>query len=267
LSMSSRDINRRYFLTLPLALVLAPWGRLAAQPKARKASYAADVGILYDLLSFHLDGTIDESVDRGAGRYRITVVGQGSSIANRIESEGALHEGRWVPLRSESSFQVHGRESRSRVVYDYGRRAIDYHAQAETFFLRRRRIVDDVLAIPEGLRVDDALSAVLNFADGQWPPQADGAYRTHVVRRYRTDDEGPDDVAKTYRGELAPFELHVSPDPASGKSTALFDLTRFSSWARRNRPARIVFGPDRRPELITTSMMLGTSVTIRFGEA
>ena len=264
--MSSKGVNRRQFLTLPLALLLSPLAALGAEPQARKSRYAADVGILYDMLNFHVDGTIDEVVDRGAGRYRITVAGQGSSIANRIESEGVLHEGRWAPVRSAAWFQVHGRESRSRIVYDYGRRSIDYHAQAETFFLRRLRVVDDVVAIPEGMRVDDVMSAILNFADGQWPPHPDGAYRTHVVRRYRADDEGADEVAKSYRGELAPFELRVTADPTSGKPTALFDLTRFSSWARQNRPARIVFNQQRRPELITTSMMLGTSVTIRLTE-
>jgi hypothetical protein len=43
----------------------------------------------------------------------------------------------------------------------------------------------------------------------------------------------------------------------------LFDLTRFSSWARESSPARVVFGPRRRPELITTSMAYGTVVAIR----
>jgi hypothetical protein len=264
--MSSNAINRRQFLTFPLALLLSPLTVLGAEPQARKGRYAADVGILYDMLNFHLDGTIDEWVDRTAGRYRITVAGHGSSIGNRIESEGMLYEGRWAPVRSVAWFQVHGRESRSRVVYDYARRSIDYHAQAETFFLRRQRVVDDVVAIPEGMRIDDVMSAILNFADGRWPPHPDGAYRTHVVRRYRADNEGPDEVAKTYRGELAPFELRVTADPASGKPMAQFDLTRFSSWARQNRPARIVFNQQRRPELITTSMMLGTSVTIRLAE-
>jgi hypothetical protein len=34
---------------------------------------------------------------------------------------------------------------------------------------------------------------------------------------------------------------------------------------RPSRPARIVFGMNRRPELITTSMILGSSITIRLG--
>ena len=66
---------------------------------------------------------------------------------------------------------------------------------------------------------------------------------------------------------LVPFVLRTTTDSATGRATALFDLTRFSSWAREDRPARIVFGPDRRPEAITTSLMLGTSVDIRIDAA
>jgi hypothetical protein len=62
---------------------------------------------------------------------------------------------------------------------------------------------------------------------------------------------------------MVPLELKIAPDPETGKPSALFDLTRFSSWAKKSQPARIVFGADRRPELITSSMILGTSVTIR----
>jgi hypothetical protein len=265
--MSSRGLTRRQFLTLPLAILLMPVSRAAGEITARKGSYAADVGILYDLLTLHLDGTIDQAVDRAGGRYRIIVSGSGAGIANRIESEGALREGRWAPLRSASWFEVRGRESSTRIQYDYEGGSIEYHARAETFFRRRLRTVDDVLGIPQSTRVDDVMSAILNFEDGRWPPGNDGVLRTFVVRRRRADNEGPDEVEKTYRGELAPFELRVGPDPASGKPTALFDLTRFSSWARRDQPARIVFDHNRRPELITTAMILGTSVTIRLVNA
>jgi hypothetical protein len=47
----------------------------------------------------------------------------------------------------------------------------------------------------------------------------------------------------------------------------LFDLSPFSSWVPPTRPARIVFGANRRPELVTSSMILGSSVTIRIGAA
>jgi hypothetical protein len=85
------------------------------------------------------------------------------------------------------------------------------------------------------------------------------------VRRRRSDNEGPDDVAQSYRAELVPLELKIEPEPETHKQSALLDLSRFSSWARENRPARIVFDDQRRPLLITGSMILGTSVTIRLG--
>jgi hypothetical protein len=261
--MSTISIDRRRFLTLVSMLLLGPSGRAGGEPAVRHARYAADVGILYDMLTFRLEGTIEEAVDRDAGRYKVTVAGTGSSISNRIESAGLLRDGRWAPLRSQAFFEVRGRQSRTEMAYDYGRQVVEYHARGETFFLRRLRVVDDRVAIPPGTHLDDVISATLNYASGQWRPQEDGAYRTFVVRRRRADDEGPDDVAASYRAELVPLELVIAADPQTGKASARFDLTRFSSWAKKSEPARIVFGADRRPELITTSMILGTSVTIR----
>jgi hypothetical protein len=255
---------RREFLGFFLAFLLAP-GRSAAGAGARRGPFSADVGILYSTLRFHVEGGIEERLDREAGRYEIRVDGQGDGIANRVESSGMLREGRWMPLRTASWFRVAGRESRTRIVYDYDRRRVEYHSRGETFFRRRLRVVDDVLALPEGLAVDDALTASLNLRGGHWKPGVDGRLRTHVVRRRRTPDEGPDDVARSYRAELLPVELRVELDSESGRPSALLDLSGFSSWARQDRPARVVFDAERRPTLITVSMMLGTSLTIRLG--
>lgn len=267
--MSRSPISRRRFLTLPLALLLAPvalprWGLALAEPDSRKAMYAIDAGLLYGVLGLHLDGTLTEVIDRAAGRYEVKLAGEGDGIANRIESSGLLLDGRWTPRETHSWFKVKGRESRSDITYDWTRRTIEYHFRGETFFLRRLRVADDVVQIPDGTRVDDSLSATLNYADGRWPLGEDGTHQTHVVRRQKPDDEGPDDAQRAYRAELAPFSLKVAADPASGKTTALFDLTRFSSWAKRDQPGRITFGQDKRPERMTLSMILGTSVKIEF---
>ncbi|MBI2216015.1 MAG: hypothetical protein HYU51_01840 [Candidatus Rokubacteria bacterium] len=265
--MSSPPLGRRQFLTLPLALLLAPWGAVAAETVTRRGLYAVDVGILYGLLTFRLNGTIDESLDRDAGRYEVSAVGEGSGIANRVDSNGRLAGGRWAPLRTTSWFQVRGRESRSDVIYDYAHRTIEYHFRGETFFLRRVRIVDDRLPIPDGVHVDDVLSAFFNLVGGDWTPRADGVHQTWVVRRRKRDAEGPDDVDPQPRAELAPLELKLETDATIGKRVASFDMTRFSSWARQDRPARIVFRDDGRPETITSSMILGSSVTIRLEDA
>jgi hypothetical protein len=261
--MSIPAICRRQFLTLPLALLLAPLAGGSAEVSERKVGYAVDVAILYRAFTFHLTGTIDEAVDRKAQRYHVVLAGQGPRIENRLESRGCLRAGRWAPEVSASSVQVLGRQSRTEIAYDYARETVEYHARGETFFLGRLRVVDDRLRLPAGLHVDDVVSALLNYADGLWPAQADGLFRTHIVRRQRAGDEGADDVAASYRAELVPFELKTSVDPETGKPMGLFDLTRFSSWARESSPARVVFGPRRRPELITTSMAYGTVVAIR----
>lgn len=258
----SIPLGRRQFLTLPLALLLSPLARAAAESPVQ-GRYAVDVGILYDVFTFHLVGTIDERIDRAAGTYAVTFAGQGPSIANRLESEGRIRDGRWAPARSLSWVSVRGRQSRTDITYDHAGGRIDYHARGETFFLRRLRVVNDRLTIAPARRVDDVVSAVLNYADGRWPARADGAYVTDVVRRAKRDDEGPDEVAESYHAELVPFELRVTADPTTGRPTAQFDLTRFSSWARPSQPARIVFDDDRRPALITTAMILGSSITIR----
>jgi hypothetical protein len=264
--MSMPVIDRRQFLTLPLAFLLAPLARAWAEPQVVKGTYVANVGILYDMLTLQMHGSIEESVDRATGQYRVTAAGSGRGIASHVDSTGRLRDGRWAPLHSQSSFDVRGRQSRTEITYDWTKRQVEYHARGETFFLRRLRVVDDFVTMPGGIHVDDVMSATLNYADRRWPAQEDGAHRTMVVRRRRADDEGPDDVAASYRAEIVPLELKVVTDP-SGKPAALFDLSRFSSWATSSRPARIVFSQDRRPETITSSMILGTSVTIRFAAA
>lgn len=269
--MSRQPITRRRFLTLPLALLTVPLaplgGRAWAQPESRRATYAVDVGIFYGVLAFHLEGVLNEAVDRAAGRYDVRMAGEGDGIANRIESNGLIRAGRWTPRETHSWFSVKGRESRSDVTYDWTRRTIEYHFRGETFFLRRLRVADDLVPVPEAVDVDDAISATLNYADGRWTPRGDGSYQTHVIRRKKAENEGPDDVQTAYRAELVPFMLKVAPDPGSGKSAALFDLTRFSSWAKRGEPARVTFGPDKRPEVMSMPMILGTSVKIHLRTA
>ncbi len=255
-------MNRRRFLTLPLALIVAPLSRVFAAVAPWKGDYAADVAILYRAFTLHLAGTMDEVVDRAAGRYDVTISGEGSRIANRIQSQGVLRDGRWAPVRTTSWFQVVGRESRTTLVYDYSAGTAEYGFRGETFLLRRLRVAEDVLPLA-GEHVDDAISAIINYADGRWPAEADDSFRTRLIRRRRPANEGPDDVDKVYRAEFIPLVLKIGSDPESGKPTALFDMSGFSSWAREDRPARIVFGPDRRPELIASSLILGTSVTIR----
>jgi hypothetical protein len=261
-NMSRQVIGRRKFLTLPLAFLAVPTARAEATSVAYTAPYQVDVRLLYGALTYRIEEILAESVDRTRGRYDVALTGEGDGIANRIESVGTLRQGRWAPLRSRSFFSVKGRESRGDITYDYAARRIDYHFKGETFFLRRLRVVNDAVAMPEGLLVDDAISATLNYADQFWQPQANGDLVTHVVRRKTASNESPDDVQASYRAELAPLILKVAVDAETRKPIARFDLTRFSSWAKQNQPASITFGSDRRPQHLNLPMILGTSVQI-----
>src|SRR5947207_12809173 len=109
--MSTPLMGRRGFLTLPLALLLNPLARVGAEPVLRRGRYAADVGVLYDMLTFHLEGTIEESIDRTAGQYHVVIAGDGASISNRVECWGLLGEGRWTAVGGRSWCGVRGRLS------------------------------------------------------------------------------------------------------------------------------------------------------------
>src|SRR6266511_4958280 len=185
--MSRQVLDRRQFLTLPLVLFLAPLARAQAAVQAHRAPYGVDVSLLYGALTYRVEGTLTETIDRPSGRYDVTIAGEGDGIANRIESVGILRQGRWAPLRSRSFFSVKGRESRSDIAYDHARRSIEYHFKGETFFFRRLRVVDDVLPIPEGLLVDASISATLNYGDQRWAPQADGSFATHRSEEHTSE--------------------------------------------------------------------------------
>jgi hypothetical protein len=264
---TGRDISRldrRTVLGLALAWVLAP-GRLgAAEADVQKGAFSARAAILFGAFRFEENGVIEEAIDPAAGRYQVRIRGAGTDMTTEIESTGVLREGRWTPVRFTDRFVIYGRESRLEITYDLAGGLVQYRGRSETFLLRRVRMTDDTLVVPAGTHVDDVVSASLNYAEGRWPAEADGRRLTQVVRRQRAPGEHPDDAERRYRAELVPLELRVGPD-AGGHPTALLDMTRFSSWAREEEPARIVFGANRRPETITATLILGTSLTIRIG--
>jgi hypothetical protein len=255
-------LSRRTFIATALACALGQPRWAAGEVDARKGNFTARAAILYGAFRFDQSGVIDERVDRAAGSYEVRMTGRGHEMTTDIESTGILRDGRWAPLRFTDRFVVYGRESRLEVTHDHARRVIRYRGRSETFLLRRIRETDDTVAVPPGAHVDDVVSATLNYAEGRWPPEADGRLVTQVVRRRRVPGERPDDLAQRYRAELVPFVLRVGTD-AGGRATAALDLTRFSSWAKEDEPARIVFGSNRRPETITASLILGTSLAIQ----
>jgi hypothetical protein len=265
-------LTRRAFLAAPLPLLLAPrlaWAQAQAKNSQRQVyDFALDVGVMWDLFQFAIRGTVTEEIDLVAGRYRMVLAGEGSSVTAHTEASGVIREGRFVPLETHSRNTVRGREGMLNLLYDYDRGTVEYHSVGHTFFLGRRRQVDDTLKLPTGQRVDDLLSAELNLVANKLDQDPDGTYRTLIVRRSRAENEGPDDVSPSgYRAELVPLRFRLTPDAATGRLNALIDITGFSSWARRNEPARVTFTSDRRLETVQSKLILGTTLKVRIKAA
>jgi len=258
-------LTRREFLTtIPLVLLLLDRRLAGAGEQSRRgASYHVDAGVFFGLFAFNIDGSIEEQIDRAARRYRVVMAGQGSQIANRLESAGIIRGGRFLPTVTDIFLNFRGRESRTVIAYDHDRGLIDYHHVSQTFFLGRRREVHDLVRPNADQPVDDLLTTALNYAEGAVGTDAEGSLRTFVVRRTRPENEGPDDVQLGgYRAEIVPLVISIAPEAAGGRAVGRLDLTWLSSWARRGSPLRITFGPDRRPESIQADLLFGTSVRI-----
>jgi hypothetical protein len=257
-------LSRRHFLALPLASLLLPCVASADRPARKTFSYQADIGVLFDLLNYHVSGTVTEDIDYAAGRYRVVLTGEGTGVTQRTEANGIIRAGRFLPLENLSIGTVRGRENRFLVKYDYDHGTVEYHSVAYTLILSRRRQVDDVVKLPAGQPVDDLASAMLNFAANRLEHDPEGYYRTAIVRRAKADNEGPDDVsASGYRAEIVPLRFRATSDPATGRLSARIDLTRFSSWARSHQPARVTFDQTRHIESVRSPLMLGSSFSVR----
>jgi hypothetical protein len=266
--MSEPALSRRAVLlglgSLLLGLAI-PARRAAASPPARRTvDYRVDISMLFDLLSYSVGGTMVEEVDAGAGRYQVLITGTGAGVTTRIEARGLIDSGRYRPLELKSAHSFVGRPSSLSITYDYPRGLVEYHAVGHTLLRGRRRQVDDVVTLPSGQIIDDAVSAGLNFAAGRLERDPDGAYRMTVLRRSRPRGEGPDDVTPgAYRVEVVPVRFRVEPEAATGKLIARVDMSGWSSWARADQPARIVFTPERRLESIETRLIWGSAVRMR----
>jgi len=260
---SSAGLSRRAFLSLPLIGLAIPPRAVSAGPQRTTRGYEANLGILFDLLTLSMAGSVTTEIDQSAGRYHVTMDGTGPGVSGRSESSGIIRGGRYMPTETRSTHVFRGRENRLALTYDYDRGVVEYHSLSYTILLGRRRQVDDAVRIAPGQRVDDAISAELNFAANALEVGPDGSYHLTVVRRARAADEGPDDVAANgYRAELASLSFHPVRDAATGQIAAMIDLSGFSSWARASRPAHVGFGADRHLESIKSSLILGTTFTL-----
>jgi hypothetical protein len=261
-------LSRREFLAgVPLmpSILLDHGAARGGEQSRQGTSYQVNIGIFFGLFTFGISGSVEERIDRAAGRYHVVVAGEGPGIANRLESRGVIRGRRLVPTATRLFFNIRGRESRTAITYDHDRGLIEYDHVSHTFLLGRRREVRDLLRPLSDQQVDDVVTAALNYAEGALEADATGAFRTYVVRRARPEGEGLEEVQPAgYRAEIVPLVFRVTPDPQAPRGVAEFDLTRFSSWARTRSPARIAFGSNRRPASIQAELALGTTVRITF---
>jgi hypothetical protein len=256
--------RRQLLAALPAGLLLTRGWAHALEDGRSVLAYQLDLSVLFNFLSLSLVGTVTQEVDRRAGRYRVTMDGKGTAISTRTEATGVIKDGRFKPVETRSVHMFRGRENTSTTTYDYDRQRAELHAVTHTLLLGRRRQVDDTLSLPPGRQVDDLISAELNFAANTLDRDADGTYHTSVVRRARAENEGPDDVSPDgYRAELVPLRFRPMPDGPTGRLAALVDITRFSSWARADQPARVTFAADRQLESVQSALILGTKLSVR----
>jgi hypothetical protein len=261
-------LTRRGFLALSFFGLIRPRSALGGTTERRERAYEANVGILFNLLAYTLRANVTVEIDRFAGRFRVVINGSGPGATIRTESEGIIRDRRFMPVETRSMYTVRGRENRLLLSYDYDHRLVSYHVVAHTFLRGRRWQVDDVVRLAPGQHVDDLISAALNFAAGTLDVDPDGASSVTVLRRARSAHEGLEDIAATgYHAELTTVRVRPARDAATGRLTALVDLTGFSSWARPSRPARVVFGPDRFVESAYSSLILGTTFELRLVSA
>jgi hypothetical protein len=262
-------LDRRGFLVGLAALAL---GALAPSPSAagatrRTSAYRVDISMLWGVVRYSVAGSMEEQVDADARRYRVLITGTGTGVTSRIDARGLIDEtGRHRPLEMSNTHVLAGRESWLSITYDYGRGLVDYRSVGHTLLLGRRRQVDDVVALPAGHSVDDAVSAGLNMVAGRLDQDASGAYQMSILRRVRPAGEGPDDVTPgAYRVQVVPVRFRVEPDAATGKLVARVDMSGWSSWARPDAPAQLVFTPDRRLEALEARLALGSTVRMHIG--
>lgn len=258
----STGLSRRALLCGLGAFTLGQWilgGRAGATASVTRTSpYRVDLSMLWGVLRYSLTGSMVEEIDGESGRYRVLITGTGPGVSSRIEARGQL-AGHYRPLELKSTHSLAGRESWLSITYDYDRGLVDYHAVGHTLLLGRRRQVDDLLRLPAGRAVNDAVSAGLNLAAGHLEPDAAGTYQLSVLRRARPPGEGTDDVTPgTYRVEVVPVQFRVKPDPWTGKLVAQLDMSGWSSWARPDQPAHLVFTPDRRLESMESRLLYGS---------
>ena len=136
-------LPRRRFLTLSLLFLVRPRSASADVKGPLNRPYEVDVSVLFNLITFALKGTVVKEIDHAAGRYRVSMNGEGTASPCTPRRAGMIQARALHALEIHSHSTIRGRESRLDMTYDHDRGTVEYHSVMHTFFLGRRRQVDD----------------------------------------------------------------------------------------------------------------------------
>jgi hypothetical protein len=89
-------LGRRALLGMALAWALArPRWSAAAATEARKGAFSARASLLFGAFRFEESGAIEETIDRGAGRYDVRITGRGRPSGSRTGSWSTAGSRAW----------------------------------------------------------------------------------------------------------------------------------------------------------------------------
>ncbi|HEY7617864.1 MAG TPA: hypothetical protein VH744_13745, partial [Terriglobales bacterium] len=92
--------RRQLLAALPAGLLLMRGWAQALERERAQLGYQLDLSVLFNFLTLSLTGTVVQEIDRRAGRYRVTMDGQGAGISTRTEATGIIRDGRFKPVES-----------------------------------------------------------------------------------------------------------------------------------------------------------------------
>src|SRR5258708_19350820 len=113
--------GRQHLAALRLGLLFGLRRAHALEDGGSAFGYQLDLTVLFSFWTLSLSGTAVQEIDRRAGKYRVTMEGQGTGISTRTEASGIIRDGRFKPVETKAVHHFRNRENTSTTSYDYAR--------------------------------------------------------------------------------------------------------------------------------------------------
>ena len=244
-------LSRRQLLAaLPLGLLFGLRRAQALEDGRSAFGYQLDLTVLFSFLTLSLSGTAVQEIDRRAGKYRVTMDGQGTGISTRTEATGIIRNGRFKPVETKASIHFRNRENTLHHQLRLHPPAGRYSTRSPTPFCSGGGARSTTCWHPRGppRGRPDLGRAQLRRRHARAGP--DGTYQTYgrAPRPARQRRAGRCLARRLPRraGTAAlPGRARRGHRPADARSST---SRGFSSWARAGQPARVTFAPDRHLE-------------------